>query len=149
MPEMPIVIGDPKEIVNLFLKFNCDMLFESTIWFPSDLPELKCFEDNIKEVRYSRFKYLNAGFFIGRTNFVIEFLEEAAKYTDRQLTKDVIDLDQAIFILLHKKYYPKVKIDYYQRVSARIPFPKNRKRRKWLYSYLKPLEIYFRCSLRV
>ncbi len=126
----------PKVVIDIFKQFECDLLFMSTKRDGSPsaydcMPEVKQWADSDSN-RHGR--YLNAGVFIGRTEFVREFLEESLKYcTDDDCTignwYDYLRSnppnfpigvsDQDIFRYLEPKFYPRIKVDYENKMAFR------------------------------
>ena len=120
-------------IIDVFKGYECDLLFMSTNTLTGwmCMPEVKKWADSIHPGRY-----LNAGVFIGRPDFILEVMAEATNYVVddpitwqeiRALGKGVIDTrlcdrlprfprglpsDQLILRYLHPKYYPRMKVDY-------------------------------------
>ena len=104
------------------------------------MPEMKEWTDRIaKESGYGE-RYLNAGVFVGKTSFLREVMEAAMEY----VTEDAISRreyeemlqkegarenlppfpkgmrsDQLILRYLHRQFYPRMKIDYKNRLALR------------------------------
>ena len=130
----------PQIIVEVFKEYECDLLFMSTR-YPGGymcMPKVKEWADNIYPGRY-----LNAGVYIGRPDFIFEVLTGATKYlvedpitgeeqkalgrgiSDTRLCERLPDYprgissDQHILRFLHPKYFPRMKIDYTNRLAWR------------------------------
>jgi len=103
-----IMIGEPTEILNRFLKMDCDLLFNADMnCWPFD-PEIRDFEE---QVATSTFKYLNAGVWIGETTFCLDFFKETQKIiNDTSILPEWSE--QALLKKTYKKLYPKVKLDH-------------------------------------
>jgi hypothetical protein len=82
--------------------------------------------------------HLNAGVYVARTKFLLEYLTEAEKYvTDSDLGEQLYDMDEAeviarlpdfprgigsdqtIMRYLFPRFYPRMKIDYAGRLAPR------------------------------
>jgi len=124
---------DPQKVIDIFKSFNCDALFMST--HSSDgyscMPEVKKFVD--EEIQSSG-RYLNSGVYIGKTNFIKEVFEEAIQYAiPHGVTMDKYyeylrsnpsnypqgSQDQDIFRFLEPKFYPRLKVDYENKMAYR------------------------------
>jgi hypothetical protein len=123
----------PQIALDIFKEFNCDLLFmssKSTSGYEC-MPDIKSWAD-CQSGRNNR--YLNAGVFIGRTEFVKEFLEDSLNYcTDNDCKistwydylaskPDNFPIgasDQDIFRYLEKKYYPRMQVDYENKMAYR------------------------------
>ena len=79
-------------------------------------------------------RYLNSGVYIGKTSFVKEMIKEAMKYAiphgvtmddyREYLKNEPFDYpkgsqDQDIFRYIEPKFYPKVKVDYQNKMAYR------------------------------
>ena len=135
-----VLRGGPEKILEVFRGYECDLLFMSTHFLGGYMcmPEVKEWADNIYPGRY-----LNSGIFIGQPDFIWEVMTDATKYlVDNPITKqEYIDLgsgerdtrlcarlpdyprglsqDQHILRYLHPKYFPRMKIDYTNRLAWR------------------------------
>ena len=67
----------PEEIVRVFREYDCDLLTNSTTSLGGYfcMPDVKAWADGIYHGRY-----LNAGVYIGRPDFIMEVLTEATQY---------------------------------------------------------------------
>lgn len=137
-----IIKRDPQVIVDVFEQSGCDLLFSTSQDSVSGyecMPKVKKWTDAIFEGLY-----LCAGVFIGRPQFMLEVFEEAMKYyVEEPLSrKEYIALgkgipgdprlcqalpeypkgigsDQHIFMYIHPKFYPKMKLDYRSQLCFR------------------------------
>jgi len=116
-----VFLDGPGRILDVFLQQDCDLFFSSTSWFFPDCPELKAFAESVPEARGVQTKYLNAGFMVARRNFLVRVLEEAVPYIGRALSGFMPHSDQVIFTELHRKHYPRIRVDYRERMAARRP----------------------------
>ena len=117
---------DPNEVINIFESYDCKMLFMST--HSADgyncMPDIKDWADNIPG---SSGRYMNSGVYIGYTEFIKQFFEEAIKYTNphgcimsdyREYLNSTPDnypigsQDQDIFRYIQPKFYPNLQVDY-------------------------------------
>ncbi len=128
-----IFIDEPQKVIDIFESFNCDALFMST--HSTDgyncMPEVKKFVD---ETIKSNGRYLNSGVYIGKTDFIKEIFEEAMKYAiphgvtmdeyrnylnNNPLNYPQGSQDQDIFRFLEPKFYPRLKVDYKNKMAYR------------------------------
>lgn len=125
-----IFTKDPKDMVEVFETFGCDILFCSTDWdfvrkttydknkysdgFSQDLV-MKEQKDWVNTVLKQN-KYINCGAYIFKTNSILDILEENIKYInyDDKLELDFPygNSDQTIYRWLEPKFYPRIKVDY-------------------------------------
>lgn len=113
-----ILINDISNIIQLFEKYECDLLFgaELIFWPDCGIDEIKKFEENISS---GCFRFLNSGTWIGKTKKCIELFEEANNFKSNSVIKEkkinyhvpLKNSDQFIWHFLYKKYYPKIKTD--------------------------------------
>ena len=127
-----IFVDDPQKVIDIFKSFNCDALFMSTHSEDgySCMPQVKKFiNENLSVGRY-----LNSGVYIGKTEFIKEIFEEAIKYAiPHGVTMDEYrhylksnppnypqgSQDQDIFRFLEPKFYPRLKVDYKNKMAYR------------------------------
>jgi|TARA_B110000908_G_scaffold162604_1_gene208260 hypothetical protein len=124
---------DPQKVIDIFKTFNCEALFMST--HSTDgytcMPEVKRFID---ESIQSNERYLNSGVYIGKTTFIKELFEEAIKFaTPHGVTMDDYHnylgskplnyphgaQDQDIIRYLEPNFYPRLKVDYKNKMAYR------------------------------
>ena len=126
-----IFTDDLQKVIDIFESFKCDLLFMST----KDnsgyhfMPDVQQFVNKTHPNRY-----LNAGVWIGRVEFVKEFLTEASKFVGpNDVTFDEYrewlkkpnpnypcgGYDQDIFRFLEPKFYPRVKVDHENKMAYR------------------------------
>jgi len=114
------VVYDPTKLLDKYKKYNCDMLFGNTpVDYPPD-PECRSFERSV----YTGIKpHLNATY-IGKTKTILEILIEVEKLGNEgwEWTKgeERTFHDQRTLRHLHKKYYPRLMVDYQQNIFTRI-----------------------------
>ncbi len=123
----------PEKVIEIFEKSNCDALFMSTHSTDgySCMPDVK---ENIDKINGGNGRYLNSGVYIGRTSFIKEIFEEAIKYAIphgvtmseyydwlKTNPKDYPkgSQDQDIFRFLEPKFYPRLKVDYDNKMAYR------------------------------
>jgi len=122
---------DPQVVLDLFLLQKIHLLFNSSMskrGFPA-MPEILDWT-RCHSPRPGR--YLNAGAFIGLTDFIQRVFEEAMKYVDPTeyvvlATPEFDELpecpkgadDQIILRYLHPQFHPAMDIDYYNRIFYR------------------------------
>ena len=124
---------DPQRVIDIFESEDCDALFMSTNATDgySCMPEVKEFADKING---GNGRYLNSGVYIGKTSFVKEMFEEAIKYAiPHGVTMGEYhewlktnppnypqgSQDQDIFRYIEPKFYPRLKIDYKNKMAYR------------------------------
>ena len=117
---------DPQKVIDIFETFDCEALFMSTnsIDGYNCMTEVKEFVDNING---GSGRYMNTGVYIGKTDFIKEFIASALEYSltpgtimsehHNFLKSNPIDFpkgsdDQCIFRFLEKRFYPRVNVDY-------------------------------------
>lgn len=117
-----ILMRSPAEIVKRFEAMQVPLVFNCEQYFYPDMPEpviqgWKTYEQSIGSGRY---RFLNAGAWIGEREFCLKFFEEVDKIRVydlcdcekyQYLKKDSIGCDQSS---LHEAFqrYPQVKLDY-------------------------------------
>lgn len=135
-------IENPKEILDFYkcdILFNCEPNYMHTgfgepshsYYNPLYEKEQHVYELLNKEkygVNHAR--SLNAGVFLGKKDYVLEFLEESIKYMEDDFNKGFpygcLD-DQCMFRWMQNKYFNKISVDVYN---------------KWfLFAYPKCLEV--------
>lgn len=135
-------IENPKEILDFYkcdILFNCEPNYMHTgfgepshsYYNPLYEKEQHVYELLNKEkygVNHTR--SLNAGVFLGKKDYVLEFLEESIKYMEDDFNKGFpygcLD-DQCMFRWMQNKYFDKISVDVYN---------------KWfLFAYPKCLEV--------
>jgi hypothetical protein len=135
---------DPARAVALLQAADCEMLVSSTAYARyRNMPDVKAqtisfAPPELAAERKPRI-HLNAGVYIARTAFLVEYLTEAAKYvTDNDLPSgaltDMTDAevlarlpdfpvgigsDQTIMRYLFPRFYPRMKIDYGGKLARR------------------------------
>lgn len=138
-----ILIEDPQKIIEIFLDYDCDLLFMSTNWdfgYPTKDSRIWATIHNGTNKRH-----LNAGVYIGKKAFLINFLEdllniiEAIQLKKHPIWKSISDYynkkfkysystkstppnlkiqDQNIIRYMHPKY-PQIKIDISNKLAYR------------------------------
>lgn len=125
-----IFIDNPRKALDMFLSFNCGMLFMSSASTDgyTCMPHIKKWADSISN------RYLNSGVWIGEKSFVYEVFNEAHKYVDPHgVTMDkytdyinsapdnypVGSQDQDIFRYIQPSFHPRLKVDYENKIAYR------------------------------
>ena len=127
-----IWVDEPQKVIDIFESFDCEALFMST--HSTDgyncMPKV---EQWVKTINVPG-RYLNSGVYIGKTSFVKEMIKEAMKYAiphgvtmddyREYLKNEPFDYpkgsqDQDIFRYIELKFYPKVKVDYQNKMAYR------------------------------
>jgi hypothetical protein len=101
------LLRDGNDLIDTFEdNFDCDMLFNAElISYPTN-NELAEYERGIYREE-SPFCFLNSGVWIARTSFLKEVIGDILTIRSSRPRSD-----QEIYRKLHKKYYPKIKIDH-------------------------------------
>tara|TARA_B100000902_G_C27319451_1_gene923428 strand:+ start:5331 stop:6062 length:732 start_codon:yes stop_codon:yes gene_type:complete len=127
-----IWVDEPQKVMDIFKSFNCDALFMSTHSTDgySCMSEVKEWVETINVPG----RYLNSGVYIGKTSFIKEMIEEAMKYAvppgvimgeyHQWLETNPKDYpkgsqDQDIFRYIERKFYPRVRVDYQNKMAFR------------------------------
>mgnify|MGYP003114251450 FL=1 len=127
-----IWVDEPQRVMDIFKSFDCEALFMST--HSTDgyncMPNV---EQWVNTINVSG-RYLNSGVYIGKTSFIKEMVEEAMKYAiphgvtmddyREYLSSQPEDYpkgsqDQDIFRFIEPKFYPRVKVDYENKMAFR------------------------------
>ena len=128
-----IFIDNPTKVIDIFESFDCDALFMST----SSLDGYNCMPEvynKILQINNSNGRYLNSGVYIGKTSFIKEVIESAISYAHPPgvtmdeyrdyLNSNPIDYpkgsqDQDIFRFLEPQFYPRLRVDYDNKMAYR------------------------------
>ncbi len=102
-----LLLGNPNDILGLFLEMDCDLLFNAELVYWPEKPDLREFEEKIG---IGPFFYFNSGVWIGRTDFCLEFYKKAKEYSDITLHNPFSE--QVCTKQAYKEFYPKVKVDH-------------------------------------
>lgn len=105
-----LIVDHPDEIVRRFRQhFTCDLIFNATgsaCW--PELPQYVMFERSIPSAFRSQGRcWLNAGAFVGRTDFCRRYFAEVAKYAELNNAPE----DQSAIKATWPQWYPQVQID--------------------------------------
>ena len=128
-----IFIDNPTKVIEIFESFNCDALFMSTnsVDGYNCMPEVY---DKILQINNSNGRYLNSGVYIGKTSFIREVIKSAMEYAyPPGVTMDEYrdylanqpkdypkgSQDQDIFRFLEPEFYPRLKVDYQNKMAYR------------------------------
>jgi len=124
---------DPQRVIDILETFDCDALFMSTT-SPDGyncMPKVKEFVD---ELNNGTGRYMNTGVYIGRTDFIKELIEDALQYAfPHGTTMDEHHAwlnsnppnfpigadDQCILRYIEPKFYPRLKVDYENKMAYR------------------------------
>ena len=128
-----IFIDNPTKVIEIFESFNCDALFMST----NSLDGYNCMpkvHNKILQINNSNGRYLNSGVYIGKTSFIREVIKSAMEYAyPPGVTMDEYrdylasqpkdypkgSQDQDIFRFLEPEFYPRLKVDYQNKMAYR------------------------------
>ncbi len=105
-----LIVEHPDEIVRRFrMHFTCDLLFNATgaaCW--PELPQYVMFERSLPGAATSHGRcWLNAGAFVGRTDFCRRYFAELADFAERNDAPE----DQSAVKATWPQWYPSVQID--------------------------------------
>ncbi|MAH48540.1 hypothetical protein CMI37_22125 [Candidatus Pacearchaeota archaeon] len=103
------LLKDANGIIDTFEEHfseGCDMLFNGELVSYPTNPELAAFEREAYG-KESPFCYLNSGVWIAKTDFLKAVIEDILTLRSSRPRSD-----QEIYRKLHKKYYPKIKVDH-------------------------------------
>lgn len=120
-----ILIQSPQTVLERFQNdFSCDLLFGGDLLnYPPDFA-LRRYEDKLAGKEASKFRYLNAGAWIGRTRFVAEFFTAACK---RPPLAAAPNSEQGILRQLLPEYEGRAGIDYRCQIFLNLGFIGSRK----------------------
>jgi hypothetical protein len=128
-----IFIDNPTKVIEIFESFNCDALFMST----NSLDGYNCMPEvhnKILQINNSNGRYLNSGVYIGKTSFIRKVIKSAMEYAyPPGVTMDEYrdylasqpkdypkgSQDQDIFRFLEPEFYPRLKVDYQNKMAYR------------------------------
>lgn len=114
-----LLVRHPAAAVADFRARGCDLLFGGDVLsFPPDL-HLKRYEDGLPGAKASACRYLNAGAWIGKTEFVREFFARAAAQPP---TPSAPASEQGVLRQLLPQFPGRIAIDYGRHVFANIGF---------------------------
>ncbi len=137
-----VLRDDPAKAIQFLQEENCDLLFSNTNWDGAydGMPDVRKWADKNARESGRTHCYLNSGVYIGRTEFLREVVNSVVEYiTDNNLTMveywdlcdNVISYErlpefprgvgscQVILRYLHPRFYPRMKIDYKDRLAIR------------------------------
>jgi len=111
-----VMWDDPKKIVEIFERFNCKLLFNSTMspvgcyrYWKGEM-----YHKGLDEKLYNWSnrigvwkRYLNSGVFIGKPLFIEEVLDFSLRYIS-----DTITSDQGLIRTIQPIFHPYLKVDY-------------------------------------
>ena len=133
---------DPKKAIDYLQEEDCELLFSSTSYQGGYelMPEMRAWTDSIAKKDGYGERYLNSGVYVAKTSFLQEFIDSAMEYVtedpiSRQKYRELLESedacvnlhpfpkgiasDQQIFRYLHRQFYPRMKIDYKNRLALR------------------------------
>jgi hypothetical protein len=119
-----VFIDDPAKIVPIFKEFGCEVLFNSTM---SARGIFKSYESALPLYWWTRIiagmgwrkRYPNAGAFIGRKDVVKEIAEIILFYCERMGCRYAPNSDQDVLRSIYPWYWPRMTIDYYNKIFYR------------------------------
>jgi hypothetical protein len=137
-----VLRDDPAKAIRFLEEEGCDLLLSNTSFDAAYecMPDVQEWADEIARQNGKTQYYINSGVFIGRLDFLREVLGEALKYiSDNDFSREEywrvrengtlckslpefpkgIGSDQVILRYLHPRFYPRMKIDYKDRLAMR------------------------------
>lgn len=118
-----LVVGDPGLAVQRFRRdFDCEMLISADRFSYPLISEFKAYEDSLPGAADSEFRYLVAGAWLGRREFLREFFAAAAA---RDPLPEAPRSEQGILRALFQDYYPRVLLDYRCEIFQNVGFLKD------------------------
>ncbi|MHC4268239.1 MAG: hypothetical protein ACYSTS_07205 [Planctomycetota bacterium] len=138
-----VLRDDPGKAIKFLQEEDCDLLLSnSTTWSAGYecMPEIQKWADQNARENGRRHCYINAGVFIGKTEFLREVVDLTMEYiTDHDLSSEEywglledgslcermpefpkgVGCDQEILRYLHPQLYPRMKIDYKDKLAIR------------------------------
>jgi hypothetical protein len=119
-----LFIDDPAKVVPYFEEFGCEILFNATMSprglfkaYKSALP-LYWWTRRISRTGWLR-KYPNAGGFIGKKSIIKEIGEVIVFYCERIGCRHYPYSDQDILRAIFPWFWPRMQVDYYNRIWYR------------------------------
>lgn len=105
-----LLLGDPRLLVERFTqKYACKLLFASDLVNWPTLAHFDKFESSLPPAQGNRFRYLNGGMWIGRTDYCRSFFAEA---TTIPPCPEMPDSEQGILKKMYPVHYPEMYLDY-------------------------------------
>ncbi len=137
-----VLRNEPEKAIRYLQEEDCDFLLSSTAYKKGYefMPEMKEWTDLIAKKNGYGQRYLNAGVFVVKTSFLREVVDSAMEYVtednlSRQEYRELLQKgdpcenlppfpegmgsDQMILRYLHRQFYPRMKIDYKNRLALR------------------------------
>jgi len=118
-----LFVNDPRLILDRFRATQCEILFGATMADAPPSPECWAFENSVSEYTDPMHAHLNAGGFLGRTDFI----KAAAREILDACQADPVFCegrkgfsDQLGWRHMHRRYYPRIKIDCGCRIFLRF-----------------------------
>ncbi len=101
-----LIVADPGDLVKRFEATNCDLLFNAEInpW-PPTVPKTLDFE---RATNRQPFAHLNAGMWIGRTKFCLEFFRETLTVPPPE---ELPWSEQTCIKSVYPNFHPRIRID--------------------------------------
>ncbi len=100
-----ILLGCPAKILEMFMSFDCNMLFSAE---KNSYPKEPMLTDFEQKLTLSPYPFLNGGCWIGEAGFCLSFFKDSLK--QKGFTKSPRD-DQGIIRQQFQEVYPKAKLD--------------------------------------
>jgi len=113
-----IVVNDLRKAVTVFEASGTQVLFSSTVGVGNIYREQNDLWEWSRSVALRDKRYLNAGVYIGTTDFVTRMLDEALKLVGK-VSKHSTRSDQDVLRYLHRDLYPEMGIDYFNEIAYR------------------------------
>jgi hypothetical protein len=109
-----LMVACPGQLLDAFKTFGCDIVFSGEKNHYPKVPSLYDFEKSIGETKY---RHLNSGAWIGRTEACLKFFKDSAKEDNSDIlaahpAKHVLADDQGVTRKTFRRYHPAARIDY-------------------------------------
>jgi len=118
-----LFVNHPRLILDRFHEAGCEILFGATGADAPTSPECWAFENSVAEYTDPNHRHLNAGGFIGRSSFIATCAREIldASQADPTFCRSPKGFnDQLAWRHMHRRYYPRIKIDCGCRIFLRF-----------------------------
>ena len=105
-----LLLGDPGELVARFVdEYDCQLLFAADLVNWPTLARFDAFESSLPPAQGNRFRYVNGGMWIGRTDYCRRFFAQATRVPP---CPEQLDSEQGILKQMYPDHFPDVYLDY-------------------------------------
>lgn len=117
-----LVLREPCQSIDVLERLGADLVYigDSSFW-PAEFQDVKVQEEQVPGARDTRFRYLNSGTLVGRTDFCRDFFTQAVREAETQIGVPYVEGtsgagtdsdDQSIMKRLYPANYPRVQLDF-------------------------------------